>query len=365
MKKAISILLTLVMVLALGSMSVFASPAAETVTGILHVNSSGTQVTGTLIGTTSTLNLTLTATGGAPGQWASFSGTVSGTYTGTVAAKINWNGYDTMFAVITVGSTTYYLTSTDLGETDENGYFPVTASFFLADPVIPDVTAIALDAITVYGGHPSGSVYMDLDAVITSAGYTGPVFWSVWVNPDVTPKASVSITQDGLLTINDIGSGFTVIVNTLDPTLKSQNFAFGTNYATTYGLTFSDDTEVTADADVSYVVVIPSSVNFGTIYRDTGVKTKDFAVSVENALVEVGSTVKVTNTTTDMNMYAGSKTLPFTLAQTGGIFNFTAADLADGEQTIFSSVSCDSANLQAAGSYVGYMTFGVDYVTAP
>lgn len=359
MKKALSVLLTLVMILALCSMAVFAAPGSDTVTGILHVNSSGTAVTGILSGTTTSLDLALSATGGVAGQWASFTGTVGGTFTGTVTAKINWNGYDTMFAVITVGSNTYYLTSTNVGEEDDNGYFPVTGSFFLANPVIPDVTSITLDPITVYGGHPSGSVYMDLNATVAPSGYSGPLFWSVWVSS--TSGASVSITQTGLLTINDIGSGFTVIANTLDPTLKSQNFTFGTDYATAYSLSFDEGTEVTADADVSYVVVIPSSVDFGTIYRDTGVKTKDFAVSVENALVEVGSTVKVTNTTADMNMYAGSKTLPFTLAQTGGIFNFAAADLTDGEQTIFSSVSCNTANLQVAGSYVGYMTFTVDY----
>jgi len=85
-------------------------------------------------------------------------------------------------------------------------------------------------------------------------------------------------------------------------------------------------------------------------------ETKDFTVSVENPLVEVGSTITVTKTGStimkDQNG-SGTKELPFTLAQAGGLFTFTAENLVDGEQSILSSVSCDSANLQATGSYKG------------
>lgn len=127
-------------------------------------------------------------------------------------------------------------------------------------------------------------------------------------------------------------------------------------------------TEVTANADVAYMVIIPASVNFGTIIRDDGIKTKDFDVSVVSALVESGYSIKVQNTTTPLEMKdkngTGSKTLPFVLTQPSGLFTFTAAALEDGKETITTGkLTCDTANLLVAGAYRGYMTFSVDYVT--
>ncbi len=127
--------------------------------------------------------------------------------------------------------------------------------------------------------------------------------------------------------------------------------------------------EVTANADVSYIVVIPSSVDFGTINKGMDAQSKDFVVAVEDALIEDGASITVQNTTSDMTMKdkdgAGSETLAFTLAQDAapdnGIFTFAQADLTDGEEAIESSVSCVPADLTAAGSYKGYMTFDVSY----
>jgi len=120
---------------------------------------------------------------------------------------------------------------------------------------------------------------------------------------------------------------------------------------------------VTANADVTYTVVIPASVDFGTIYRTMSPQTKDFAVKVEDALVEPGYAIVVENTTTPLEMKdqdgTGTATLPFTLT---GTFTFTDSVLTDGSETIMGSVGCNPANLTAAGSYKGYMTFSVTYV---
>jgi hypothetical protein len=125
------------------------------------------------------------------------------------------------------------------------------------------------------------------------------------------------------------------------------------------------NTEVTADADVTYMIVITPNVDFGTISRDMSTQTKDFVVAVEDALIEAGASISVENTTTDMTMKdkdgAGSKSLAFTLAQPSGLFTFAQANLADGVESITSSVSCEPSQLQAAGSYKGYMTFEVSY----
>jgi hypothetical protein len=127
----------------------------------------------------------------------------------------------------------------------------------------------------------------------------------------------------------------------------------------------SQATKVSANADIAYMIVITPSVDFGTIDRSMSTQTKDFVVAVEDALIEDGASISVENTTTDMTMKdkdgAGSKSLAFTLAS--GLFTFAQADLADGVESITSSVSCTPSQLQAAGSYKGYMTFEVDYVT--
>lgn len=127
------------------------------------------------------------------------------------------------------------------------------------------------------------------------------------------------------------------------------------------------DSEVTAKADIAYTVVIPSSVDFGTINRNMDVQQRDFTVKVEDALIEDGASIEVKNATTDMFMKdkdgTGNQTLAFTLAQEDGLFTFTQADLAEanGEKSIQSYVSCNPSNLEAAGSYKGYMTFEISY----
>ena len=141
----------------------------------------------------------------------------------------------------------------------------------------------------------------------------------------------------------------------------------------TGGIFLQSASEVTATADVTYMVVIPTSVDFGTINKGMDAQSKDFAVAVEDALIEDGSSITVENTTSDMTMKdkdgTGVETLAFTLAQDAapdnGIFTFAQADLTDGAEGIISSVGCVPADLTAAGSYKGYMTFEVSYITAP
>ncbi len=122
--------------------------------------------------------------------------------------------------------------------------------------------------------------------------------------------------------------------------------------------------EVIAKADVAYIVVIPSSVNFGTISKSMPVQSRDFKVEVQNALIEDGYSITVTNTTAKpMTMRdkdgSGSNTLAFVLEK--DLFKFAYAALADGAEIIASTISCTPANLTAAGSYKGTMTFSITY----
>ncbi len=136
------------------------------------------------------------------------------------------------------------------------------------------------------------------------------------------------------------------------------------NYPAVLTLKAADQgSEVTAKADVTYTVIIPASVNFGIIKKTDTPKTETFAVKVEGALLEDGYSIRVENTTASGNMVmkdkngTGNKILAFTLSQS--VFPFTS----DG--TVTANVSCTPANLQAAGSYKGFMTFSVSYALVP
>ncbi len=134
------------------------------------------------------------------------------------------------------------------------------------------------------------------------------------------------------------------------------------NYPTELLLKAADNgTEVKANADVTYIVVIPASVDFGIIDKSMDPKSVAFPVSVEGALLEDGASITVTNTTVPTPMVmrdkngTGNKTLAFTISK--DIFTFT------GNGTVGSNVRCRPAQLEAAGAYRGYMTFSVNYTT--
>lgn len=122
--------------------------------------------------------------------------------------------------------------------------------------------------------------------------------------------------------------------------------------------------EISASVDVEYTVVITSSINFGTLNRDMDRLSKEFTVSVENALVEDNSkvVVKVTNAELSMKDSTGNQSLDFKLEQPDGIFEFSQEALADGEESITSAITCNPAELEAAGSYKCILNFEISYV---
>ncbi len=176
--------------------------------------------------------------------------------------------------------------------------------------------------------------------------------WGIYVND----RNKATIDQDGVVTGLQTGT-VTVIAISEDPSLATDTFQ----------VTVVDpETEVTATADVTYMVVITPSVDFGRITKNMDTQTEDFVVAVEDALLEDDARISVQNTTTDMTMKdgdgTGNETLSFELAQPAGLFTFTEANLTDGEGSIESSLTCEPSELEAAGSYKGYMTFEVSYV---
>lgn len=170
--------------------------------------------------------------------------------------------------------------------------------------------------------------------------------------PD-TEVDSINITGGTLISASGLASGM----------LLSSELAAKPERINVTSATFvnAEATVVTANADVTYTVIIPASVDFGIIDKSMDPKSVAFPVAVEGALLEDGASITVTNSTSPTPMVmrdkngTGNKTLEFTIDQ--NIFTFT------GNDTITGHVGCTPANLQAAGAYKGYMTFTVDYVT--
>lgn len=201
----------------------------------------------------------------------------------------------------------------------------------------PDVAA---GTVTItnseIGGGTEGAIYLrtttTANLVITGSDILGDIV------SDTT--TGVSLTADDVF----FGGAITGIV---DPTITGSR----------------GSTKVTAKADVAYTVIIPASVDFRPITRTSGLIEQDFTVSVKDALVEKGSIITVTNTTTkkDMKMYSTPTGGELAFDLVLNAFKFKAVDLTGGEKDITTKISCDPSNLEFAGSYKGYMTFSVNY----
>lgn len=218
-----------------------------------------------------------------------------------------------------------------------------------------DYALIIRDGSDAPGVAGSGTTTVEIGATLT---IPSGLFMYVagTLNIDGTLNNSGTVELDGIIVNNG------TINNSIN--VDSDWLADVTGTGTIQTKDFLNS-EVAANADIAYMIVITPSVDFGTIDRSMVTQIKDFVVAVEDALIEDGASISVENTTTDMNMKdkdgAGSELLAFTLAQPGGLFTFVQADLTNGEQSITSSVSCEPSELDAAGSYKGYMTFEVSY----
>lgn len=132
-------------------------------------------------------------------------------------------------------------------------------------------------------------------------------------------------------------------------------------------ITTADNTEVTAGIDPTFTIVIPASVDFGTLFSNTGIQTLAFPVEARDVVIEPGYGIKVVADTIaamrneDGN---GSVLLPYTLKNEaaaaitdgGTVRIFTVDDVDDG------TVEVDTDNdIAAAGSYKGRIDFVISY----
>ena len=136
-------------------------------------------------------------------------------------------------------------------------------------------------------------------------------------------------------------------------------------------------TQVIADANPDYMIVIPRTVNFGELNRNQPEQNHDFWIRIENAVMDDGAVITVNlDESTDMNMYdkggEGQVPLAFRLSseEMGSVVpggTYCTFDIEDVENDPDLSaikdgtVSCTPADLRAAGSYRGWMTYAITY----
>ena len=357
MKKLISIVLTGALVLSLSAVTALAddSGGGGEVAGVLEKTGDYT-FEGTLTG-----DLTLNVSGVADsedGNYTYFHGTVTGDIEGDlVNGVINSMGLDTVYVEITNVAGFPEDPIRIVGVFLQSGIENDFVGNVVVGPLPAEVTTLTI-------GSEGDVTEVGIGRTLQMTTTTDPegdydVNWGIYVND----RSKATIDQDGVVTGLQTGS-VTVIATSEDPSLASDTFQV---------TVIDPETEVKATADVTYMVVIPSSVDFGTVNRNMDPQTEDFVVSVEDALIEDGASIAVENTTENMTMKdkdgTGSKELAFTLAQdeapNNGVFTFTMAVLTaegdDDDASISSQVGCIPENLTAAGSYKGYMTFDVSY----
>ena len=133
------------------------------------------------------------------------------------------------------------------------------------------------------------------------------------------------------------------------------------NYSTT-PIPQSQDTEVKAGVDPTYTIVIPASVDFGTLVKGTGNITREFDVTAQNVLIEADAEIEVSVASlTAMTDESGTGSLAYVLrnetapVSTGLFATFEGNDTEDGTVTV------NTNNILIAGSYKGTMVFAISY----
>ncbi|MPN42269.1 hypothetical protein SDC9_189826 [bioreactor metagenome] len=122
-------------------------------------------------------------------------------------------------------------------------------------------------------------------------------------------------------------------------------------------------TQVIAKTEPSYIIVIPAAVDFGTLQKDTGIKSRAFQVRAENVVIEPGSRIDVDVSNIDpMDNGYGNELEYMLYTQAGSQVpegsNYASFD-QDGMET--GSVKVDTSLIPAAGNYSGTMDFSISY----
>ena len=152
--------------------------------------------------------------------------------------------------------------------------------------------------------------------------------------------------------------------------LGDGNAITGIDTFVTTPVAMTEDTDVTAGVDPSFMIIIPAAVDFGDLQKNTGFSAQSFPVEAVDVVIEPGYQIDVSVTSPfvmkDMNG-AGTVELPYALFDeattqilTGQTFAAFAADrVEDG------AVQVDTSLITTPGSYKGTMDFTIAYQAIP
>lgn len=127
-----------------------------------------------------------------------------------------------------------------------------------------------------------------------------------------------------------------------------------------------ENTEVSANVDPTYMIIIPAAVDFGTLLKNSGVQTQSFPVQAMGLIIEDGYEIAVgVSSNFTMKDMDGSGTVSLDY----DLYNSTPTQMADGsvfatftaDGTETGSVEVDTSAITAAGSYKGTMDFTISY----
>ncbi len=124
------------------------------------------------------------------------------------------------------------------------------------------------------------------------------------------------------------------------------------------------DTVVTAGVDPTFTIIIPATVNLGTLQKDGALPEQDFPVEAQGVIIEAGKSIVVSvvsdfklstsgGATLDYELY---NSVPAKLLNNGTFVTFTKDHIENGSVSVPST-----AGITTAGIYSDTMTFTIAY----
>ena len=346
MKKILAVVLIVGLVICLSAVAALADdpPIVIDVSGTIQ-NDAGV-IFGTLVVAPADSGNTMILSGSVTeyvDHRAAFTGTVSGYMEGSITAVINDNGVDTIAGEITGTGIHFWITGV-FPKPGVEGQFIGKISSVPANPTVENMTlGTATGATSVEVGKT-----LQMTVSVEPDGASDDVAWSVWT-ADGSEAATID-TDTGLLTGKQAGT-VTVIAKALDGSLKDA----------TMSVTMVDTVLEELSVDPTYTIVIPGIVDFGTLQKNTGVKTQPFNITAWD--VEIGDDGEIqVCVSSSFKMLFKDQYLKYSLynhEKTVGDAGLFAIFTDDGEEDGYVGINTD--DITHSGSYTGIMTFKITY----
>jgi len=363
MKRILAVILTVGLILGLSAATALAEEPAQSynVSGIIQAAENG-MVSGTLTDSADPPAITLTVSGTITDfedHTATLTGTVSGGIEGEIEATVNDAGVAALSGEITGADDVRWWISGYFPKSVADGKFVGKVS---AAPPETYVTGITVDTETGDDNVEVGKT-LQIVARVEPGGASDKMAWSV--KTDGSGAAEIDM-DTGLLTGKQAGI-VTVTAKALDGSLKYAEMQVTVTEPIVTAtpeeqppLAAASSEETSPNAP-SYVIDIPGKVDFGTLQKGTGVKTKPFTIKVTDAQIDEGKIEVRVHSTFEMKYK--DQSIPFSLHNSkaavgnGEIF----AVFTGSNQEENGTVNINTANIAYSGNYTGIMTFSITY----